>query len=382
MIPLAQQLLAHQSVTPVNDGVLETISAYLTALGFTCRRLRFAGQNTHATDNLYARLGTTAPHICFAGHTDVVPVGRTPWTHPPFAGIIDNGILYGRGIADMKGAIAAFMDAVQRLLSAQPITGSISFLITNDEEGPAHNGTHKVLQWLEQQHEHIDLCVVGEPTNPQHIGTTIKHGRRGSVTFALTVTGTQGHVAYPALARNAAHDLITLLHACKDIVLDNGTADFDPSHLEIVSIGANDGASNVIPGTANAVFNVRFNNARPTHDLVQHIEHTIASAAHTAGVRYTLTHNVSAEPFLTNVAGNAHVQQLQQAIMAHTPYTPEFSTTGGTSDARFISRYYPVVEFGGINATAHHTNEHMCVDDLITLRNVYADFLRRVFVGG
>lgn len=378
---LAAELIRRPSVTPRDDGALEIVARTLEGLGFTCHRLTFAapGPNGEKADpiaNLYARRGTGSPNLCFAGHTDVVPVGAADqWSFDPFAAVMRDGVLCGRGAVDMKGAIAAFIAAVQAFLARRGtgFTGSISLLITGDEEGVAINGTRKVLEWLKARGEPIDACVVGEPTSATRLGDMIKIGRRGSMTGRLSVAGVQGHVAYPHLADNAAHRLVALLAGLTARPLDDGTEHFQKSGLQVTTIDIGNPATNVIPGTAKAVFNIRFNDLWTSDKLKVWVKDTLDSI----DLHYQLVWEVSGESFL--VPPGRVSDCLAGAIGAVTGLTPELSTTGGTSDARFIQACCPVAEFGLVGQTMHKIDERVAVDDITRLVAIYDGFLDRFF---
>lgn len=373
---LAQDLIRCPSVTPVDGGALDHLQSVLEGLGFTCHRLTFSDQNTPDVDNLYARIGSTAPHFCFAGHSDVVPVGDTDgWRTEPFAGIISEGRLYGRGAVDMKSAIAAFTAAAGHYLAAQdtPLNGSISLLITGDEEGPAINGTVKVLDWLAQRGEVIDACIVGEPTNPSELGDMIKIGRRGSLTGRLTVNGTQGHSAYPHLADNPLSRMLQMLAPLAIETLDTGSAHFPATTVAVTSIDTGNEATNVIPAKAHAVFNIRFNDLHSAASL----EADLRRGFDAVGGNYDLQVSCSGESFLTEPGSLS--QLVSEAISKVTGKQPELSTTGGTSDARFIQKYCQVVEFGLVGQTMHKVNEHVAVADITALTQIYQTILEHYF---
>lgn len=374
-VELTQALIRCPSVTPADGGALAVLETALARLGFTCERMRFEQDGTAPIDNLYARLGTDSPVLAFAGHTDVVPPGPAEsWKHGPFAGDIAGGNLYGRGASDMKGGIAAFVAAVsEHLASHGTPPGSIALLITGDEEDVAINGTRKMLEKLAARGEKLDVCIVGEPTNPDAMGDMVKIGRRGSLTGTLTVTGTQGHVAYPQRADNPIPRLVATLAALKAQPLDAGTEFFDPSNLEVVSMWTDTKVSNVIPGAAHALFNVRFNDQWSSTTLEAHLRRIIE--AH-AGAHELKVH-VSGESFRT--APGPWTDTVAGAIEEVTGRKPDFSTTGGTSDARFIARYCPVVEFGLVGRSMHKVDEHVALDDLATLARIYETLLGRFF---
>ena len=373
---LAARLIRRPSVTPKDEGALDIVAATLEELGFACLRLVFAEGGGEPISNLYARRGDGPPNLCFAGHTDVVPVGaREAWSFDPFAGAMRDGELCGRGAVDMKGAIAAFIAAAQRYLDRhQPrVAGSISLLITGDEEGPAVNGTRKVLEWLGERGETLDACIVGEPTSAAELGDMIKIGRRGSLTGRLTAHGTQGHTAYPHLADNAAHRLVAMLHALLTTELDRGSEHFPPSTLQVATIDIGNPVSNVIPANARAVFNIRFND-RWTGETM---ERWLAERLDRVGGRYELDVSVSGESFL--VPPGAIGERLAEAIRRVTGRTPDFSTTGGTSDARFIRSCCPVAEFGLVGQTAHQVDERVALADLAALTEIYDTFFGLFF---
>ncbi len=381
-LDLTQRLIACPSVTPEEGGALDLLQAELEALGFVCTRLVFDEEGTPSVDNLYARLGRAQPNFCFAGHTDVVPPGDpADWSSDPFESAIVEGELVGRGAADMKGAIAAFVAAAGRFLEKQGRpAGSISLLITGDEEGPSINGTRKMLDWLAEQGETLDACLVGEPTNPDALGDMVKIGRRGSLTGRLTALGTQGHTAYPQLADNAAHRLVAMLSALIAEPLDGGTEHFQASTLQISTIDVGNPASNVIPARASATFNIRFNDAHSGASLEDWLRRTLDAACRKpAGGRYQLEVRISGESFLTPPGPLSAV--VSGAIEAVTGRRPELSTTGGTSDARFIKDHCPVVEFGLVGKTMHQVDERVAVADIETLTQVYARTLEDFFGG-
>ena len=334
------------------------LDATLRDLGFTVHHLRFGD-----TPNLYARLGTTAPHFCFAGHTDVVPPGAAGWTAEPFAGDVRDGRLIGRGACDMKGGIAAFVAAAAT--HAPALKGSISLLITGDEEGPATDGTVRVLDWMQANGEIPDFCLVGEPTNPQALGDVIKIGRRGSLNAEIRVHGTQGHAAYPQKADNPVHRLIRALAALTAAPLDAGSDWFEPSTLQVTSIDVGNPATNVIPAQATARLNIRFNDLHSGAKLERWLRVTIAQDC----PRFDLDVAISGESFLT--APGPQVDRLRAAIAAASGVEPRLDTGGGTSDARFIARYCPVAEFGLVGATMHQADESVPVDELRRLADIY-----------
>jgi len=374
-LELARALIRRPSVTPKDAGALDVLQKAAEHLGFVCHRLVF-GEGDDAIDNLYARLGTASPNFCFAGHTDVVPVGDG-WTTDPFAGEVVDGMLYGRGASDMKGAIAAFLAATARLHKARKIPGSISLLITGDEEGDAVNGTVKMLDWLAAKGERLDVCLVGEPTNPSKLGEMIKIGRRGSMTAKLAVYGTPGHSAYPHLADNPIPRLMEMLGALIAKPLDEGSAHFQPSTLAITTIDVGNRATNVIPGVAKAGFNIRFNDHHSGASLTEWLRTTFDRIGGDGG--YDLDIKVSGESFLTPPGPLSTL--VADAVKTVTGLTPELSTTGGTSDARFIRKVCPVCEFGMISLTMHKANESCAVSDLNTLTAIYLKILETYFDG-
>ena len=359
-VPLAQALLRCASVTPADAGAQSVLADALARLGFTVTRLRFG-----EIENLYARLGTGAPHICFAGHTDVVPEGAGAWTTGPFAGEIRDGVLYGRGARDMKGAIAAFVTGVEDHLRGAAPNGSISLLITGDEEGPATDGTVRVLDWMREHGEVPDFCIVGEPTNPARLGDIIKIGRRGSLNAVLTVHGVQGHAAYPQRADNPIHRLVRVLSELTARPLDAGSDWFEPSTLQLTSVDVGNPATNVTPASARAMLNIRFNDLHTGASLSAMLREVAARHAE----RFDLDISISGESFLTQPG--PMVEALQGAIAAATGVTPKLDTGGGTSDARFITRLCPVAEFGLVGATMHQVDESVPVEELRALSGIY-----------
>lgn len=381
-IALSQALIRCPSVTPADGGALGVLESALGSLGFAVERLRFSDANTPDIDNLYARLGGGGPNFCFAGHTDVVPVGDAgAWTDDPFAGDVVDGHLYGRGAADMKSAIAAFTVATDRLITrhgapdswAQP--GSISLLITGDEEGPAINGTRKVLDWLADKGETLDACLVGEPTNPDAMGDMIKIGRRGSMMGYLTARGVQGHAAYPHLADNPAHRIVRLLDALIAEPLDEGSEHFQPSTLQITTIDIGNPAENVIPAEARATFNIRFCDLHTSESLKVRLHEMLDAAG--ADTDYSLDFRVTGESFLTPPGPLSAA--ISGAVEAVTGRQPELSTTGGTSDARFIKDFCPVAEFGLVGQTMHKVDENVSCADIETLSEIYLKVLEAYF---
>lgn len=372
-LPLAQALIRCRSVTPADDGALDVVQAALEPLGFACTRLVF-GPDDYRVDNLFARRGTAGPHICYAGHTDVVPPGDTAaWTEDPFSGTIRDGRLFGRGACDMKGGIAAFIAGLADHLAARPHhPGSISLLITGDEEARSIDGTARVLEWMQAQGHIPDMALVGEPTSRKALGDTIKIGRRGSLTARIAVHGTQGHSAYPALADNPVHRLMAALGPLLAAPLDNGSAFFPPTTLQVTGFDVGNAAANVIPATARAMLNIRFNDLHTSAGLTERLH----AALRAAGCRYDLAVECSGESFLTKPG--PFVDALTRAIARSTGQAPALDTGGGTSDARFIARYCPVAEFGAVGATLHQVDEHAPVEELRRLAATYHAVLDEV----
>ncbi len=379
-LPLAQDLIRCHSVTPEDGGAIGILEHALTGLGFTCTRLAFSTGGPKI-ENLYARLGTASPNFCFAGHTDVVPPGDTStWRHDPFAAKVEDGTLFGRGAADMKSAIAAFIAAVARTAERHGNKGSISLLITGDEEGPAVDGTVRVLEWMKENGERIDHCIVGEPTAEFTAGDTVKIGRRGSLTGYLAVKGMQGHVGYPDRAKNPIPGLVAALARLTGRKLDVGTNDFQASNLEVTTVDVGNPATNVIPAAARATFNIRFNTEQSAEDL----ERWITSECDAALKPLSLAHEIKfvrgAHPFLTKQG--AFTALLEHAITGATGDSPKFSTTGGTSDARFIHHHCPVAEIGLAGTTMHKTDEAVKLGDLERLTTIYEAILTAYFEQG
>ena len=371
-VDLAARLIRCESVTPAEGGALSLLARELGSLGFECTRLPF-GEGPARIENLFARRGHGAPHFAFAGHTDVVPVGdATAWRHAPFSGALEDGKLFGRGAADMKGGIAAFVGAVRQFVECHP-DGSISLIITGDEEGDADYGTVKMVEWM-RAHDHLpDICVVGEPTNPYRLGDVIKNGRRGSLSCQLTVDGVQGHVAYPHLADNPIVRLLAMLAPVNAVTLDGGNDYFDASTAHITSIDTGNAAGNVIPATVSARFNIRFNTEHKADDLIGWLEEHF----NRIGGNWQADWRVSAEPFVTPAGPLTDL--MQAAITEVTGKNAELSTSGGTSDARFITHLCPVAEFGLVGQTMHKADEHVSIDDIDQLTAIYLAMLTRFF---
>jgi succinyl-diaminopimelate desuccinylase len=378
-VQILQDLIRCPSITPHDAGALDVLQNLLTKAGFTCHRLPFNEQNTPEIDNLFARIGTSAPHFCFAGHTDVVPVGDVKdWTHPPFAAEIHDGQIYGRGATDMKGSNAAFTAAAIEFVNTNPkFKGSISFLITGDEEGPAINGTIKVLKWMKENDHLPDHCLVGEPTCVDQLGDTIKIGRRGSLSFIVTVEGKQGHVAYPNKTDNPIAKLARFVDRISTTPLDNGNTHFDPSSLAVTTFDVGNPATNVVPARATAKFNIRFSTEHHYETLKTWVAAHVEKVKAELGGKWSVTSNEGAEAFITEPGD--FVQLVQKAVREESGLTPVLSTTGGTSDARFIKNFCPVLEFGPTNATIHQVDERIGVEELKATTRVYARVLTSYF---
>lgn len=371
-VELTQALVRCPTVTPDAGPALDLVQARLEGLGFSCHRLPFGGDAPDRADNLYARIGGDGPCLLFAGHVDVVPPGDPMrWSGDPFAGTIDDGFLRGRGASDMKSGVAASVAASSRHLAAGPPAGSIAFLITGDEEGPAVNGTVRVLEWMEASGERFDACVLPEPTAGTRTGDLIKIGRRGSLTARLVVRGRQGHTAYPHRADNAAHRIIAALHALTTEPLDDGTAHFEPSTLQVATVDVGNPAGNVVPGEARAVLNIRFSDRHDPTSLEVWLRQRIAPAC----PEHTLEIACNALPFLTQPG--PFIDLVRDAIAEVIGLPPQTGTGGGTSDARFISRYGPVAELGLVGATMHQVDERVAVADILTLTAMLEAVLRR-----
>jgi succinyl-diaminopimelate desuccinylase len=371
-VEIARGLIRCRSVTPTEGGALALLAGTLKAAGYEVHRVKFSAPGTPDVDNLFAKIGSGAPHLAFAGHTDVVPPGdESRWTHPPFAGELKDGVLYGRGAVDMKGAIASFVAAA--IEHGKP-KGTISLLITGDEEGPGINGTKKLLEWAKARGEKFDACIVGEPTSVERVGDTLKIGRRGSLSATLTVSGKQGHVAYPQRADNPMRALLRMLNALGE-ALDQGSDHFEPSNLEITSMDTGNPAFNVIPGEAKARFNVRFNDSHTSASLKKLIEERLAKAAQ--GARYKLDYEPASESYLTKPG--PFVALVQKSVAEAAGVKAEASTSGGTSDARFIKDYCAVVDIGLGGGGMHAVDESVPVEDLRTLQKIYGRILANYF---
>ena len=378
-LSFTKELIKIPSITPIDAGAIDLVTKRLKALGFKCTILNFKDKNTPSIKNLYARLGTSSANFCFAGHTDVVPTGNAKsWDAGPFSGIVKNGKIYGRGASDMKGGIACFIAAVSEFIKDQKkFKGSISFIITGDEEGVAINGTKKVVNYLKKKKEKIDFCIVGEPSNRKVLGQMMKIGRRGSITAHLTLSGIQGHVAYPHEACNPSTPLIKILDKLKSTKLDNGTNNFQPSNLEITKIGTDSYADNVIPAISSATFNIRFNNKHSHSSLKKKISTIIQTIAKKYKCKPIVKFSETGTAFITKPGKT--VQMMSQVIKKITSNKPVLSTSGGTSDARFIKDIAPCVEFGLVGNTMHKINECVSVNDLKKLKKIYYKILETYF---
>jgi len=378
-LQLAKELIKFPSVTPIDAGVMKFLEKKLRKLGFKTKILEFKEKGFKPVKNLYARLGTKEPNLCYAGHLDVVPPGNLKdWTVNPFKPSIKKGHLIGRGANDMKSSIAAFVSAVSTFLSLnKKFNGSISLLITGDEEGDAVNGTKKVVEYLKRKKEKINFCLVGEPTNPNRLGEMIKIGRRGSLTGKLIVIGSQGHVAYPQRANNPSTIIIKILKVLKDIKFDKGTKDFQPTNLEVTKININNSADNVIPATAEATFNIRFNNKHSSKSIKNKLNKIFNRISKKNKSKFQVDYRVSGEAFLTKP--NKTTFMIQNIIKKVTKIKPKLSTTGGTSDLRFIKAISPGLEFGLVGKTMHKVDEAVSLKDLKNLTKIYQDILQDYF---
>ena len=373
-LKLAKELIRKPSVTPKDAGAINILARNLKSLGFKCQIINFKN-----IKNLYAKLGKSKPNFCYAGHTDVVPPGNIKdWSVNPFKPVVKNNKLIGRGANDMKASIACFIAAVSKFkIKNKKFNGSISLLITGDEEGVAINGTKKVVKYLKRKKEKINFCLVGEPTNPNRLGEMIKIGRRGSITGRLSIIGSQGHVAYPHRANNPSNTIIKILKKIKEIKLDGGTKNFQPSNLEITKINIDNHADNVIPGSAEAVFNIRFNNKHSSSSLKRKLNTIFRSVTKKTKCRFSIKYEVSGEAFLTKP--NKTTYMIQNTIKKITKIKPKLSTTGGTSDARFIKNIAPCLEFGLVGKTMHKIDESVPLSDLKKLTNIYQNILENYF---
>ena len=378
-LQLAKELIKFPTVTPIDAGIMKFLEKKLKTLGFKTKILEFKEKNSKPVKNLYARLGNKGPNFCYAGHLDVVPAGDLKdWTVNPFKPSVKKGYLIGRGANDMKSSIAAFVSAVSNFIAnKRDFNGSISLLITGDEEGIAINGTKKVVEYLKKKKEKIDFCLVGEPTNPNKLGEMIKIGRRGSMTGRLSIIGIQGHVAYPNRANNPSTALVQILKELKEIKFDNGTKDFQPTNLEITKINIDNSADNVIPGLANAKFNIRFNNKHSSSSIKKKINKIIKKISNKNKSKYKIDYSVSGEAFLTKPNNTTYM--IQNIIKKITKIKPKLSTTGGTSDARFIRKIAPCLEFGLVGKTMHKVDEAVSLSDLKKLTLIYSIILKNYF---
>ena len=378
-LQLAKELIKFPSITPVDAGIMGFLEKKLKKIGFKTKILEFRDKNSKPVKNLYARLGNKTPNFCYAGHLDIVPPGNIKdWTVNPFKPSIKGGHLIGRGANDMKSSIAAFVSAVSTFLNNnKKFQGSISFLITGDEEGDAINGTKKVVDYLKKKKEKINFCLVGEPTNPNKLGEMIKIGRRGSLTGKLTIHGVQGHVAYPHRANNPSTTLIKILATLKNIKFDNGTDNFQPSNLEVTKLNINNNADNVIPGLAEATFNIRFNDKHSSSSLKKRLNKIFQKICKKKKCKFTIEYRISGEAFLTKP--NATTFMVQNIVKKITKIKPKLSTTGGTSDARFIKDISPCLEFGLVGKTMHKVDEAVSLNDLKKLTKIYSLILENYF---
>jgi len=377
-LQLAKELIRFPSITPTDAGVMGYLEKKLKSLGFKTKILTFTEKNTKPVKNLYAKLGNKSPNLCFAGHLDVVPPGNTKdWTINPFKPAIKKGHLIGRGANDMKSSIAAFVSAISKYVSQNKFSGSISLLITGDEEGIAVNGTKKVVDYLKRKKEKIDFCIVGEPTNPNKLGEMIKIGRRGSMNGKLTIHGVQGHVAYPHRAKNPVTSIIKILNEFKNIKFDSGTKDFQSSNLEITKMDINNHAENVIPAIASATFNIRFNNKHTSNSIKNKLNKVIKKITSKDKVKSEINYRVSGEAFLSKP--NSTTFMIRNVVKQITKINPKLSTTGGTSDARFIRKITPCLEFGLVGKTMHKVDEAVSIIDLKKLTKIYETILKNYF---
>ena len=378
-LQLAKELIRYPSVTPVDAGIMKFLEKKLKKLGFKTKMLEFKEKNYKPVKNLYARLGNKNPNFCYAGHLDIVPPGNVKdWTVNPFRPSVKKGHLIGRGANDMKSSIAAFVSAVSIFLNSnKKFKGSISFLITGDEEGDAINGTKKVVKYLKKKKEKINFCLVGEPTNPNRLGEMIKIGRRGSLTGKLTILGVQGHVAYPQRAVNPSTALIKILDVLKNIRFDKGTKNFQPSNLEVTKINIDNNADNVIPKSAEATFNIRYSDKHSSSSLKKKLNKIIKQICKKNKSKFKIEYRVSGEAFLTKP--NKTTFMIQNIIKKITKIRPKLSTTGGTSDARFIKNICPCLEFGLVGKTMHKVDEAVSLSDLRKLTKIYSLILDNYF---
>jgi len=378
-LKLAKELIAFPSITPKDYGAINFLSKKLKSLGFKCKILEFKDKKSKPIKNLYARLGTKQPNLCYAGHTDVVPPGNiNDWTVNPFKPTVKKNHLIGRGANDMKSSIACFVSAVNKFLKDKPkFNGSISFLITGDEEGFAINGTKKVVEYLKRKKEKINFCIVGEPTNPNKLGEMIKIGRRGSLTGKIEISGVQGHVAYPHLLNNPINTLVNICKRLKEKKLDKGNKNFQPSNLEFTSVNVDNKAHNVIPAKAKAQFNIRYNNFHTANSLKKKINKIVKNICKKNKCAFKIDYLANGDSFLTKPEKTIYMAK--RIIKKITKNNPKFSTTGGTSDARFIKKIAPCLEFGLVNKTMHKIDECVSISDLRKLTDIYKNILVEYF---
>ncbi|WP_075522705.1 succinyl-diaminopimelate desuccinylase [Candidatus Pelagibacter communis] len=378
-LQLAKELIKFPSITPVDAGIMKFLEKKLKKLGFKTKILEFKEKNFKPVKNLYARLGTKKPNFCYAGHLDVVPPGNLKdWTINPFKPSVKKGHLIGRGANDMKSSIASFVSAVSKFLNKNKnFNGSISLLITGDEEGDAVNGTKKVVDYLRKRKEKINFCLVGEPTNPNKLGEMIKIGRRGSITGKLKIIGLQGHVAYPDRANNPSTIIVKILKEIKEIIFDKGTKDFQPTNLEVTKINIDNKADNVIPTIAEATFNIRFNNKHSSASIKKRLNKIFSKITKKHKAKYKVEYRVSGEAFLTKA--NKTTFMIQNVVKKITKIKPKLSTTGGTSDLRFIKKISPGLEFGLVGKTMHKVDEAVSLNDLKNLTKIYQNILQNYF---
>ena len=376
---LSKELIRFPSITPIDAGAISFLSKKLKKLGFNCKILEFKDKKSKPIKNLYARIGNKRPNLCYAGHTDVVPPGNfQDWTVNPFKPTVKKNYLIGRGANDMKSSIACFVAAASKFLQKnRRFNGSISFLITGDEEGYAINGTKKVVDYLNKKKEKIDFCIVGEPTNPNKLGEMIKIGRRGSLSGKIEITGTQGHIAYPHLTNNPINTLVSICRKLKERKLDKGNKNFQPSNLEFTSINVDNKAHNVIPARAKAQFNIRYNNLHTSSSLKRKINSIVKKISKRSKCKFKIDYIENGDAFLTKPEKN--INMAKRIIKKITKVTPKFSTTGGTSDARFIKKISPCLEFGLVNKTMHKVDECVAVSDLRKLTDIYKNILIEYF---
>ena len=376
---LSKELIRFPSITPIDAGAISFLSKKLKKLGFNCKILEFKDKKSKPIKNLYARIGNKRPNLCYAGHTDVVPPGNfQDWTVNPFKPTVKKNYLIGRGANDMKSSIACFVAAASKFLQKnRRFNGSISFLITGDEEGYAINGTKKVVDYLNKKKEKIDFCIVGEPTNPNKLGEMIKIGRRGSLSGKIEITGTQGHIAYPHLTNNPINTLVSICRKLKERKLDKGNKNFQPSNLEFTSINVDNKAHNVIPARAKAQFNIRYNNLHTSSSLKRKINSIVKKISKKSKCKFKIDFIENGDAFLTKPEKN--INMAKRIIKKITKVTPKFSTTGGTSDARFIKKISPCLEFGLVNKTMHKVDECVSLGDLKKLTKIYNDFIIEYF---